>query len=118
MKTPDEIKKGLECCLIVKDCEWNTGCVRHLMEHSREYIRQLEKRLADVNASPFDGSMSQAEYFGNQSGLITGWNYPAGHDGRYYGATCSVCNRFVRQPGVLLRYCPLCGAKKEGGADG
>lgn len=73
MKTPDETKKGLECCLIVKDCEgcpfaeWNTGCVRHLMEHSCEYIRQLEKRLADVNASPFDGGMSQVEYLNGEA---------------------------------------------------
>ena len=26
-------------------------------------VAELEKRLADMNASPFDGGMSQAEYF-------------------------------------------------------
>ena len=76
MKTPDEIKKGLEmcqrdalseaaCCPL---CPYDDGgfdiiaCTGCLARDALTYIQQLEKRLADVNVSPFDGGMSQAEY--------------------------------------------------------
>lgn len=79
MKTPDEIKKGLECCgtringdRVTKcsaDCMYlfeGIFCRNVLHNDALTYIRQLEKRLADVNASPFDGGMSQAEYFNEE----------------------------------------------------
>lgn len=82
-----------------------------LEEHEAlvQRCRELEKQLSDVGSSPFDGGMSQAEYFdGERRG---GWSWPTGHDNRHTGATCGACNRFVKQPGTLWIYCPLCGAR-------
>lgn len=50
MKTPDEIKKGLECCASVnapcESCPFRTGtgakCIRHMSECAIAYIQQLE----------------------------------------------------------------------------
>lgn len=81
MKTPDEIKKGLACCGTRIDggrmtkcsvsCMYITEgifCRNILHTDALAYIQQLEKRLADVNASPFDGGMSQAEYLNGEAG--------------------------------------------------
>lgn len=55
MKTPEEIKKGLECCILETDdtslidhcraCLYrSTGlCFRHLLEDALAYIQQLER---------------------------------------------------------------------------
>lgn len=56
MKTPDEIKKALECCFCESeqcaDCPYYpVSCDRELVRDAREYIRQLEehnKRLVDI----------------------------------------------------------------------
>lgn len=53
MKTPEEIKKGLECC--IKDCNWENGCLygafdkctTAMMEDALALIRQLEAKLAE-----------------------------------------------------------------------
>jgi hypothetical protein len=46
MKTPDEIKKALECCFNASQCAdcpyYPTTCDRELVRDAREYIRQLE----------------------------------------------------------------------------
>ena len=47
MKTPDEIKKALECCFYdsaqCADCPYYpTSCDRELVRDAREYIKQLE----------------------------------------------------------------------------
>lgn len=47
MKTPDEIKKALECCFYesaqCRDCPYYPiTCDRELVRDAREYIRQLE----------------------------------------------------------------------------
>ncbi len=46
MKTPDEIKKALECCFNASQCRdcpyYPTTCDRELVRDAREYIRQLE----------------------------------------------------------------------------
>lgn len=77
MKTPDEIKKGLECCLNKKSIcpgsvcpyhKYGHGCGYYKDKDALVYIKHLEERLADVNASPFDGSMSQAEYLNGEAG--------------------------------------------------
>lgn len=78
MKTPDEIKKGLECCHRRNSCRRKCpydgpshnidGCTTKLAGDALTYIHQLESRLADVNASPFDGGMSQAEYLNGEAG--------------------------------------------------
>ncbi len=51
MKTPDEIKEGLECC--IKDCKWDNGCLygafdkctTAMMEDALALIRQLEAQI-------------------------------------------------------------------------
>lgn len=47
MKTPDEIKKALECCFNAAQCGdcpyYPVSCDRELVRDAREYIRQLEK---------------------------------------------------------------------------
>lgn len=78
MKTPDEIKEGLESCVdyyangcaeqFCDDCPYSENECFQLEKDALAYIRQLEKRLADVNASPFNGGMSQAEYFNGEAG--------------------------------------------------
>ena len=60
MKTPDEIKKALECCFYNSaqcgDCPYYpVSCDKELVRDAREYIRQLESGIAeweDVAASP------------------------------------------------------------------
>lgn len=58
MKTPEEIKKGLECCSNdAQMCQWNCpfydpdnpldiDCTSCLAADSLEYIRQLEQEAA------------------------------------------------------------------------
>ena len=54
MKTPEEIKKGLEVCPSHNDCtgicpyEGTNMCIRFLMKEALAYIQQLESRLAQV----------------------------------------------------------------------
>lgn len=54
MKTPDEIKKGLEVCPSHNDCtgicpyEGTNMCIRFLMKEALAYIQQLESRLAQA----------------------------------------------------------------------
>lgn len=58
MKTPDEIKKGLECCASVSApceiCPFRTGtgakCIRHMSECALAYIQQLEARIDTLTA--------------------------------------------------------------------
>ena len=50
MKTPDEIKKALECCFYDSaqcgECPYYpVSCDRELVRDAREYIRQLESKL-------------------------------------------------------------------------
>lgn len=51
MKTPDEIKKGLECCLPLADedcaeCPYALdGCAKERVQDALDYIRQLEAQV-------------------------------------------------------------------------
>ncbi len=53
MKTPEEIKKGLDICIadkICRDCPYNNGnCDMQLERDALAYIQQLEQRLVEVN---------------------------------------------------------------------
>ena len=53
MKTPEEIKKGLEICIADKscrDCPYHNGnCGMQLERDALAYIQQLEQRLVEVN---------------------------------------------------------------------
>ena len=53
MKSPDEIKKALECCFYesaqCRECPYYpTTCDRELVRDAREYIRQLEAQNAEL----------------------------------------------------------------------
>lgn len=56
MKTPEEIKSGLECCASVnvpcEICMFRTGtgaeCLRHMSECALEYIQQLENHIGEL----------------------------------------------------------------------
>ena len=54
MKTPDEIKKALECCFYDSaqcgECPYYpVSCDRELVRDAREYIRQLEERAHQLD---------------------------------------------------------------------
>lgn len=53
MKTPEEIKKGLEICIADKscrDCPYNNGnCDMQLERDALAYIQHLEQRIVEVN---------------------------------------------------------------------
>lgn len=55
MKTPEEIKIGLEQCAITqtcKECAYYYGksdCINHLMVDALAYIQRMEQRLVDIN---------------------------------------------------------------------
>ena len=53
MKTPEEIKKGLEICIAdesCRDCPYNNGnCDMQIKRDYLAYIQQLEQRLVEVN---------------------------------------------------------------------
>lgn len=53
MKTPEEIKKGLEICIVDKncrDCPYNNGnCGMQLEIDALAYIQQLEQCLIEAN---------------------------------------------------------------------
>ena len=56
MRTPEEIKKGLECCKNgeCEDCRYLDGsgswsCIGRLIKDVFAYIQQLEQRLVEAN---------------------------------------------------------------------
>lgn len=54
MKSPEEIRKGLECCIDPDgncfECPYNNGfCDASLERDALAYIRQLEQRLVEAN---------------------------------------------------------------------
>lgn len=69
MKTPDEIKKALECCFQNSeqcvDCPYYPAtCDRELVRDAREYIRQLEAdndRLTDEVCNAYNIQNEQHE---------------------------------------------------------
>lgn len=72
MKTPDEIKKGLECCH-VGDCECdectyqrNNSCMHWLKQDALVYIQQLEReRDALILYAKDDGRCGSCKHIGN-----------------------------------------------------
>lgn len=55
MKTPEEIKKGLEQCAITQTCKerayyyGKSDCINHLMVDALAYIQRMEQRFVDIN---------------------------------------------------------------------
>lgn len=71
MKTPDEIKKGLECCVTQYNCHiGDEQCCYHgggechyfVMCDALSYIQQLEARLVDANKTSDELKAKLAEY--------------------------------------------------------
>ena len=75
MKTPDEIKKGLECCT-QEECHWDNGCpygasrtcAEDLKSDALAYIRQLEEKYkrAMENAKILSDAVTKLEAEKNQ----------------------------------------------------
>lgn len=69
MKTPNEIKKGLECCNVA--CEWDNGCpymglysecTEGLKTDALAYIQQLEAELDNTRLSFAQQTREVEEY--------------------------------------------------------
>ena len=58
MKSPEEIKKALECCFNAAQCAecpyYPVSCDRELVRDAREYIRQLEREQPIWHILPYD----------------------------------------------------------------
>lgn len=103
MKTPEEIKKGLECCSDMNaDCEgvcpyfMVEGCLKQCKDDAIAYIQQLESRLAQTererDALMFDMHQLQgalcaycknhyrSEAVGKMACRVFGENYGASDD--------------------------------------
>lgn len=77
-------------------------------------FRELEKRLSDVESSPFDGGMSQAEYFNGARRAV--WLF----DGRmaernFFKCSECGCTTFTKESEPNFPQCPDCGRAMNGG---
>ena len=78
MKTPDEIKKGLECCAYgtCDGCPYaEDGCATNReMIDALEYIQQLETRIDTLTAKTvlFDEAVASGEKYKREGVII--WN--------------------------------------------
>ena len=113
MRNPDKIKELLHTIATVypnHSIPWVfQKTTAEAAKDALSYIRELEKRLADVNASPFDGGMSQAEHF---EPVKHGEWIPFRRDIfniEYF--RCSVCGK--KEKHGHWAYCH-CGAKMDG----
>lgn len=98
MKTPEEIKNGLKCCLTsCKGCPYNdpTYCGSALVRDAITYIRQLEDR-PPMDAEPV-----------RHGKWIEHLNYMEERDGYYW---CPLCQKMATRE---YNYCPNCGAKMD-----
>lgn len=77
-------------------------------------VRELEKRLADVNSSPFDGGVSQAEYFNGARRAV--WLFAGRTDERniFKCSECG-CTAFTKESEPNFPQCPECGRAMNGG---
>ncbi len=133
MKNPDKIKELLRTIATVypSDClPWVfQKTTAQAAKDALTYIRELENRIDDVNASPFDVGMSQAEYLNGEAGKETpppdfapvkhGVWIPVDEDAPCDEWQCTACwetKTFVYEMDrdemkELYSYCPNCGAK-------
>ena len=75
MKTPEEIKKGLEICIADKscrDCPYNNGnCYMQIVRDALAYIQQLEDHIGDLtNMVPRWISIKEREPIRLQRALV------------------------------------------------
>ena len=107
MKTPDEIKKGLESCGADDchgqhtDCPYQNDvfCTMHVCGQARVYIQQLESQI------------SEPVRHGTWLHLV-GMQPPEYH-GKH---RCSCCGKIAREwkgREELSKFCPNCGAKMD-----
>lgn len=98
MKTPDEIKKALECCFYDSEqcgeCPYYpVSCDRELVRDAREYIRQLEAKQ--------HGAWMTSQLYDADGNTV----YIHRHQG------CNYEIRGYKEHGTP--YCPNCGAKMD-----
>ena len=115
MKEPEEIKEGLRKCTAGVDCfkncpyavfGKNEDCIDVLLKDSREYIDNLEERVAIMTDRPI------AHWIDKNGNLITFEKGGTVFDPD--GATCSNCGKFLYGSDadeVRGRFCPSCGAE-------
>lgn len=84
-------------------------------------VRELEKRLSDVGSSPFDGGMSQKQYFG-ETDCKRRAKWECIETGKVYKVwACTVCGQKLllsseEKPHYeKYRFCGRCGAKMDRG---
>lgn len=101
MKTPEEIKQGLECCTTEQECLCYMcpycascdidGCA--LSRDALEYIRQLEANLPKINGDTSDGYHTFNELYHHRALLFSvivkafpdkAWKARQHHDGTMY----------------------------------
>ena len=71
-RTPDEIKKGLECCAFTDapctSCPFRTGtdaeCIIHMSECALAYIQQLEHHIGELTekVAQFEAERSHSHH--------------------------------------------------------
>lgn len=101
MKTPEEIKKGLECCGNsgkCKGCPYYGGyelCMGTLAEDALAYVQQLEQRLVaiEIDGDTSDGYHTFNELYHHRAVLFSvivkafpdlAWKSKKHHDGTMY----------------------------------
>lgn len=102
MKTPEDIKKALECCVYhgsCKTCAYFGGglCIGRLERDALTYIQQLEER-SPVDAEPVrHGKWIKGDYVCGDNE----WK-------------CSVCGETEwRGSADWMKFCMYCGAKMD-----
>lgn len=102
MKTPEEIKKGLECGLgglvSCRVCGYkNTPeCNAQADADALDYIQHLERER-------YENPVRHGR-----------WNEPTGRfqDGFWVCSSCNFCSEATAAP-ILYKFCPNCGAKMD-----
>ncbi len=92
MKTPDEIKKGLECCPIKEPCSWQCpyyrieGCGVSLLTDALAYIQQLESQINVLipEAALFEEAIAAGEKYKRERDAAVRDLYD-------YGMLCELC---------------------------
>ena len=116
MKSPEEIKEGLKKCTsgvdCFKNCPYavfgkNEDCIDVLLKDSREYIENLEERVAIMKDRP-------VAHWQDEDGKLISFN----PEGRVYAlrgsAYCSNCGEELTGSDEYAckgLFCPNCGAE-------
>ena len=131
MKTPEEIKKGLECCIKACDCDNNCpympeiNCTLAQRQDALAYIQQLEKINADFaeRTARLEAQVpkwvSVREKLPENSGKYLAFTHGGNIEAFHYSVKHRAFNAFDSLPdsanSIRVRYwMPLPEAPKEG----